>query len=187
MRHLPSLLAALALLLAPAADAAATMPPQTVLGRKFQIRNLAGGASGGTVRGDARKTGSTNTVAGDPTTNSATLEVIANGGTASDQTFNLPAAGWSPISGGFKFSSASVGGAVRQASIRKMQSGIFRIKIQIDGRGGTVGIVPPNPGDDGGFILTLGGGASSCVAFGGTAGGAAVRDTAAAWRMKNPI
>ena len=62
--------------------------------------------------------------------------------------------------------------------IKKTPSGAFIIKISA-----SAAIGPPNPGDDGGFILTLGGGDRYCVAFGGPAGGVEQSDTATVWQV----
>ena len=55
------------------------------------------------------------------------------------------------------------------------------------GTDGPIGVVPPNPGNDGGFILSLNGGDSYCVGFGGAAGGVEIRDDAQQWAVKNPV
>jgi hypothetical protein len=58
--------------------------------------------------------------------------------------------------------------------------------VQIQGKYGPVNVVPPNPGDDGGFILTLTGGNTYCVGFGGAAGGVETKDTSAQWSVRRP-
>jgi hypothetical protein len=50
-----------------------------------------------------------------------------------------------------------------------------------------VSVVPPNPGDDGGFILALTGGHTYCVSFGGAAGGREVADTAMHWSVRTAV
>ena len=76
---------------------------------------------------------------------------------------------------------------MRRASIKKTPSGTFQMKILLDNRDGTLTIVPPNPGDDGGFVLSLGGGSAYCAAFGGAAGGTEARDDATHWLVKRPL
>ena len=120
----------------------------------------------------AKETASSSTIVGDPTVGGATLRVVANGGTSSDQTFSMPASGWTPISTiGFKYSNRIPGGPVKVGYIKKTPAGIFFIKAAIAGKYGTLDVVPPNPGTDGGFVLTIGGGDTYCSNFGGTAGG----------------
>ena len=162
---------------------------QSVLGKKFQVRNPdAGDSSKRKVIGLARERGSTDTIVGDPVADGAVVQVIANGGTDSDHTFNLPKEGWSAIGTlGFKYSSQIPGGAVRRVLLKRTPSGLFMIKLLILGRGGPIVVVPPNPGDDGGFILKLTGGDNYCVGFGGAAGGTESADDSRKWAVKNPI
>src|SRR5438093_13724184 len=78
---------------------------QLVLGRKFQLKD-AGGPTTRKVAGQALEKASNDTLVGDPTANGATLEVVAHGGTDSDQTFTLPKEGWSALGAyGFRYSS----------------------------------------------------------------------------------
>ena len=159
---------------------------QAILGKKLLIVAPADSPHGRRILAQAKEKSSPNTVVGDPTVGGATLRVIANGGTDTDETYTLPAAGWSPVSGGFKFSNTTTGGPVKSALISKTGSGIFRVRISVRDTGGTVNNVPPNPGTDGGIVLTLGGGDSYCVAFGGAAGGKIGANTAKAFRVLNP-
>src|SRR5262249_48204626 len=144
-----------------------------VLGKKLLVVAPADSPHGRRILAIAKEgKGSTNTVVGDPTVGGATLRVVANGGSDTDQTFSLPAAGWSGATGGFKYTNKTTGGAVRSAQISRTGAGIFRIRVSIRDTSGPVNNVPPNPGTDGGLVLTLGGGGDSyCVAFGGPAGG----------------
>ncbi|HYB99570.1 MAG TPA: alpha/beta hydrolase-fold protein [Candidatus Limnocylindrales bacterium] len=157
-------------------------PVQTVLGRKLQIRVPAGEPARATIRGLAREMASPDTLAGDPTTSGATLEVIAAGAKSSNQVFELPASGWKASGNGFKFAGD---GAVRKASISRSPSGVFQIKFGMSGAGGDIDVVPPDPGDSGGFTLTVNGGASYCVAFGGDAGGTVKADDAEQWSVQH--
>jgi hypothetical protein len=165
----------------------ASPSPQLVLGKKFQVKNPSVDVTKRKVVGHAKEKPSNDTIVGNPVANGASLRVIANGGTDSAQTFFLPKEGWKPISTlGYKYSNAIPGGAVKRARIKRTPSGVFQIKVLIRGKDGPVAIVPPNPGSDGGFILTINGGGSYCVAFGGTAGGFEQKDTAEQWAVKNP-
>ena len=159
----------------------------TVLGKTFQIKNPSTDASKRKVSGQALERGSNDGLVGDPTVNGATLEVIANGGTPSDQTFALPKEGWSKIGTvGFQYSSRNSPGAVKKAKIKLTPSGTFQIRVLVLGKGGPVSVVPPNPGSDGGFILTLTMGDSYCVAFGGVAGGTTREDDNRRWYVTRP-
>jgi len=112
---------------------------------------------------------------GDPTVNGATLRVIARGTTGSDQTFTLPAGpGWRLIGSppiGYRYSAASGPGAVRSLLVKRTAAGTFGMKVALLGRLGPIDVVPPDVGTEGGVILTIPGGASYCVDFGGPAGG----------------
>src|SRR2546422_8216112 len=159
----------------------------TVLGKTFQIKNPSTDASKRKVTGQALERGSNDGLVGDPTVDGATLEVIANGGTGSDQTFTLPKEGWSKIGTlGFQYSNRNSPGAVKKVIIKRTPSGIFQIRVLVLGRGGPVSAVPPNPGSDGGFILAIPMGDSYCVAFGGGAGGATVKNDSKLWDRKRP-
>src|SRR5439155_18876764 len=136
---------------------------QLVLGRNLQVKDT-GGPGTRRVSGQATERSSNDTLRGDPTTSGATLEVIAHGGSASDQTFSLPKEGWAPLGAlGYRFSNRNVASPVKKASIKRTPSGVFQIKLLILGKYGPVDVVPPNPGDDGCFILTRGIVARSCA------------------------
>src|SRR5438105_3552593 len=182
--HVPSRTIAIAVVFASVTSHGAT---QLVLGRKFQVKEP-GGPATRKIAGQALEKFSNDSILGDPTQNGATLEVIAHGGTDSDQTFTLPKEGWSRLGSlGFKYSSKHAPGAVKKASIKLTPSGIFQIKVLILGKNGPVDVVPPNPGDDGGFILSLASGDSYCVMFGGAAGGREIRDDGRQWYVTGPV
>ncbi len=164
---------------------------QAVLGRSFQVMAPTGGNMSRKVAGRALEKRSGRAIRGNPVANGASLQVIARGATDSSQTFALPSSGWKAIGAtGFQYSNARVGGtsggAVAQASINRSASGKFKIKVLILGSDGPLAVVPPNPGTDGGFILTLTGGDSYCVAFGGAAGGTTVVNDSKAWHITRP-
>ena len=59
---------------------------------------------------------------------------------------------------GFKYSdSKGENGPVKSALI-KLASGVFQIKVAVDGKLGPVDVVPPNPGSDGCVLFTISGG-----------------------------
>lgn len=202
------LAAALLLLAAGARVRAAT---QLILGAKLDVRspNAADPSRRSiNVYGYERR-GSPNYPVGDPTVDGGTLRVIARGTTSAyDETFVLPAAGWKatfklhdwPVYKGFVFSNATTGGPVRSLSIKSSgwqspegtpppevpDPGQFRLKIRLLGHDAPLAVAPPNPGTDGGVILTLGTGDTYCVAFGGSAGGAILTNTATRFAVKAP-
>ena len=158
----------------------------TILGKRLQVRNP-GSPSQRKVMGQARERFSPNPIVGDPVANGAALRVIANGGTDSDQAFDLPATGWRRTgASGFRYSNRIPGGAVSKASIRKTRNGTFQMAVLVQGKSAPVDVVPPNPGDNGGFVLTLTGGNTYCVGFGGAAGGIETKDTSTQWSVRSP-
>ena len=121
------------------------------------------------------------TVVGDPTVGGATLRVIANGTTPSDQTFNLLAPGWigrTNTSGlvYYKYRDKGLNGPVKGAFIKITPSGNFQIKALALAKLGPLNVVPPNPGTDAAIILAIGGGDTYCSGFGGTAGGTLINE-----------
>jgi hypothetical protein len=146
---------------------------------------------------------------GDPTIAGATLRVIARGGGADyDETYDLPAIGWKstftrhdwPVYKGFIYGNTDTGGPVMKIIIRSSgwsspegtpppeepAPGYFRVKVRLTGSGGSIGVRPPDPGTDGGIILTMGGGDSYCVAFGGAANGTVLTNTSARFAVYYP-
>jgi len=165
------------LLLSPYAYAA----DQMILGKKFQIWakdvDVEATRKVAKVTIAARELTKPNTIFGDPVANGGSLRVIVNAGAggAQDQTFALPAAGWSVLgTTGFKYSNAQGGAAVVKVTIKKKASGAFLVKASLrrtDVNGGELQIHPTWPVSGGGIILTLGGGDNYCVGFGDSAGG----------------
>ena len=121
-----------------------------------------------------------NTVAGDPTTGGATLNIKVD---SNSQCFTMPASGWSPTNTlGFKYADSSgAHGPVKVAQIKKTKSGVFQMKAIIMGSLGTVSIVPPNPGTQGDTNFAVGGGDQYC---GSTAGGVINPNSANTFRAK---
>jgi hypothetical protein len=162
--------------------------PQLILGKLFLVRDSQPGIdpSKRLVRILGRQTAPGDddhvTACGDPTVDGATIRVIANGGTPTDQIYAMPASGWKRIPAnpardliGFKYLNPNrTGGpsAVKRALIRRAPNGTFVLMVLLKGQNGPVDNVPPNPGTDGGGILTIGGiGCTYCVNLGGAAGG----------------
>jgi hypothetical protein len=65
-----------------------------------------------------------------------------------------------------------VNGPVKLAFIKKVPSGTFLIKVLVKGTIGTINVLPPASGTDGGMRFSITGGDTYCVTFGGASGGA---------------
>src|SRR5262249_54453720 len=112
---------------------------------------------------------------GNPTSSGATITIRANGGTPSEQTFNLPqgtSSSGKPFWSGdsvkgftYKDSKSENGTAIKSAKIKKSGSGAFQISITGASKVNPITVLPPNLGTDGCFLLTIGGGDSYSVAF----------------------
>jgi len=169
MRHVLLLLGVLSLPLLPVAHAA----DQTVLGNVFVVKD-SGTPAKRKITVKAKETATDNTLVGDPTTGGATVTITASGVTPSSQKFTLPA-GVSPTNQkpfwtgdgvkGFKYKDAKAeNGPVKSAQI-KLKGATFQIALTIDGKGGQVDVVPPNPGSAGCAFLTIGGGDGYSISF----------------------
>jgi len=168
-------------------------PDRVIRGSRFDVKNPTGNEDDRRLQAVAKESdsGFGNVLDGDPSVDGATLRVIANGTTSSDETYVLEAAGWEPVRPGRDYRWSDVTGTdadpVRSVALRLIgKRGTARLKILLDGRVGTapLAVVPPNMGDDGGVILQIGGGGGTyCAPFGGAAGGTELIDTAERWRV----
>jgi hypothetical protein len=126
-------------------------------------------------------------IVGNPVANGATLRVIAKGSTDSNQTYLLDAVGWSATGTGFTYAGPTGGDGdpVMHVGISRTPGGMAHLKASLKGSVGTqsLDVVPPNLGDEGGIILTINGGGTYCVAFGGAAGGSETNDDAQLWKI----
>ncbi len=160
-----------------------------VLGKKLVVRNPKAGAGQAEeeprriVSAEARERPTTvPPIEDDPTLDGATLRVVINGTTVSDDTYDLGARGWSAVRGGFKFKNSTrvpQSSPVARVSIRNY-GGKFSLHVLLQGKRGTddLDVVPADSITDGGIRLTLGDGVSYCFRLGGAAGGAVTRDDA---------
>jgi hypothetical protein len=182
-----SLVAAVAAVLVTVALSSAA--EQTILGKQMLVKDPLPGVnpSKRVFAMKAYEKLSTNTVVGDPLANGATVQVIVNGGSSTSQAFLLPA-GPPPISTGPGWIIKSKPGvaylkytdkngeasAITQLTIKQYTGRYFSILVKgsAQGNNGPIDVVPANPTTDLGMIITLGGGDSYCVLFGGAAGGA---------------
>jgi acetyl esterase/lipase len=145
---------------------------QTVLGQSLVIKNPST-AEKRKITVKAKEKSSDDSIVGDPLTNGATVTITANGSSTSEETYTLSAgasaAGKPFWTGdavkGFKYSdSKGENGPVKRAQM-KLKSGVFQIKVSLDGKIGTIAVVPPFPGTDGCVLLTILGGDSYSVQF----------------------
>jgi hypothetical protein len=152
---------------------------QTILGKQLVVRT-------DRVRINGDESGSPNTIVGDPTAAGATLRIYANGGSSTSQIISLPAARWNAgFPDGYGFHATGQAGPVRFVRIRKNHRGRFFLKTLLRSGYGPLTVVPPNPGTDGGLVLTINGGDRYCTTFGGAAGGNETVDNANVWRIIN--
>ena len=170
MRHLM-----LALTLAGLAAMTARATDQTILGQKIQVKDPSVPEKRKIVAAAKEKV-SPDTLVGDPIANGAVLTITANGGTSTSESYPLPT-GISPLRAkpfwtgdpvkGFKYTdSKGENGPAKKVQIKKTPSGVFLIKVTVDGKLGPVTVVPPNPGTDACLLLEITGGDSYSARFG---------------------
>ena len=146
---------------------------QTVRGATFIVKDP-GTAAKRKITVKAKESASDDTLVGDPTAGGATITISATGASSSSQTFTLPA-GISPTKQkpfwtgdalkGFKYKDGKgENGPVKSAQI-KLKGGTFQIKVTIDAKGGSVDVVPPNPGSASCAFLAIGGGDAYSIQF----------------------
>jgi hypothetical protein len=184
---------------------------QTILGGTFDLR---GSLDGNPARRRVlvigyEDVGTPNLVVGDPTVGGATLRIVVRGeaGTT-EQTLDLPAAGWNayitrhdwPVYMGFRYTNRVTGGPARTITIERSgfsspegtppptepKPGKFRTRVQLVGLDGLIDLLPPDPGTEAGLELTLGGGDTYCLVFGGAAGGRVLGNTSRRFAIRKP-
>jgi hypothetical protein len=167
-----------------------TLPPRLILGRKMLVKDPNGleTGRGATILGRESATDVGPAIVGDPTVSGATLRVIANGGTPSDETYVLDAAGWTAISTGYAYVGPTDVDAdpVKKVILKRTPSGTALLKAILRGNVGIqpMNVVPSDPGTGGGIILNVAG-SVYCVGFGNAAAGSVVADTSALWKIVN--
>jgi hypothetical protein len=153
---------------------------QQVLGRVLLVKEAPTPGGKRMVVIGAREQAASLTVTGSPDTLGGTLQIIANGGSPSTQFFSLPAFRWVVSASGAVYRGLSTD-PVRRVILRK--SGHVAVLKAVVKAGAGMTVAPPNPGDDGGLVLELGGGDRYCVSLGGAAGGTERRDDASRWKI----
>jgi hypothetical protein len=148
---------------------------QNILGSQLQLKNPSS-IDKRKILGKAKEKASTDTLVGNPTVSGATLTVRANGGTPSEQTFNL-AQGTSPSTGkqywtgdnlkGFKYKDSKFenGTAIKAVQIKKSPKGVFLVKVLGNSKVNAISVLPPNLGSSGCILLAITGGDSYSIAF----------------------
>jgi hypothetical protein len=158
-----------------------------ILGRKVVLRNPGDEASRRGIFAGRDAGAEESGIVGDPSVNGATLRLIANGATSTDQVFVLPAAGWRTMSNGFKFVHSGLGVPVQSLRLRVASSG--RASFRVDVRGNIGGLdldgVPPNPGTDAVAVLEIHGGDTYCTSLGGAAGGTVLQNSGEIFKMRS--
>ncbi|MDG2305832.1 MAG: hypothetical protein P8R42_14545 [Candidatus Binatia bacterium] len=167
---------------------------QTLLGKRLFVRD----ASAGTdptkrkVVVTAKEVASPDTIVGTPLVSGAVLDVAANGGNGTTQTFVLLAGAdskgksfWRALGPtGFVYSDPrGEQGPVKKVVLRKSASGTFSLKVVLLGKNGPLDIVPPAPGTDGHATLRFPGGDRYCVEYGPSA--ESKNDGAKLWRVRH--
>lgn len=178
MKGLPTACRALGFVLLAGAALAAD---QEILGRKLLVSEKGSGERVIVVQGKDLP-GSIG-LTGDLLNLGASLTVVANGASPSTQVFTLAAAGWYlKTSGVFAYTPPTSTDPVRRMRMRLYGDAPFIVVVLRGSMG--IQVAPPNPGDDGGIVLEIGGGDRYCVSFGGAAGGTESRDDATTWKIR---
>jgi hypothetical protein len=150
-----------------AATGIAGAAEQTVLGTAFTVKNPTGANEKRVVVGVAKEKGGGVTLEGDPTLSGvaggAILDVFADGTNPSEQRFVLPQGldffgkpFWKATSTGYTYKDPKgIQGPVKMAQLKATPSGLFQVKIIVQGRNGPVDVVPPNLGTSGCFALHI--------------------------------
>ena len=156
---------------------------QTILGNTLLLKNPSGPALR-RIAVKAKEFPSFNTVVGNPTTDGASVTINVDGASPSEQTFAMPASSWrGDATNGFSYQDPTgANGPVKRAQI-KHKRGTFTLKVAIDGRLGTVDVVPPNPGTGGCVLFSIGEGDSYSVQF---TTGQVTNQTGVRFRVANP-
>jgi hypothetical protein len=161
---------------------------RVILGRLLDVRDPSGAEADRRVTISGKESATDVPAISDPTSGGATLTVIANGGSSSSETYTLDPSGWTATGSGYRYRGPTGPDAdpVRSVTAKRTAGGVAMVKVLLRGNSGTqpLGVVPPNPGDDGGFILDVAGGDRYCVTLGGAAGGTEQKDGATQWKVK---
>jgi YVTN family beta-propeller protein len=163
--------------------------------RGVSLRIVAGDVRSARVVGRERP--ATATLAGDPVANGALLSVVALGRDATRETLVLPPGagakrepGWRvrqgprPGDGSFTWRDPrGLRGPVRLLRLSRGRKG-FRVDVRLMATAAhPLELRPPSPGTGGELVVTIPGGDTWCVGFGGAAGGRVAKDGTTRFRM----
>ena len=126
---------------------------------------------------------------GDPTVNGATLRVLTDGATPSDEFYDLPAALWYSTATAFIFRGGQY--VVQRVVLRRTPRGVALMRLILKGNTFSndrdLTVVPPNPGTGGRAVLSINnGGDRYCASYGGAAGGTINPNTDRVFKVNNP-
>jgi hypothetical protein len=175
---------------------------QTILGNRFDLREKPGYPVTRKLVLKAQEALSPENLVGDPFANGAVVQLFVNGGTPSSQTIVLPGGPrWrvsmkyvDPIVGpiaAWRYRESLIfnGGRttpVRSFDIAKSGAGKIKLAIAFDSKYVSLDVGVPNPGTYAGMVLTIPGGATFCVNFGGVAGGTFKRNDSTGFSVSKP-
>jgi hypothetical protein len=171
---------------------------QTILGGRFDLKEKPGFPLTRKLTIKAAEKISAESLAGDPATNGAIVQVIVNGTTSTSQTMvlpagvrwkrspadtNLPATRW-------RYRDSRILGYVSPLLKLDISSkGVnlpFKVAAQFAGKYAALNIGVPNTGTYAGMVFILGGVGAYCTNFGGVAGGTFARNDAFSLRIAKP-
>jgi hypothetical protein len=157
-----------------------------IRGRRMAVRENPAGETGRRVVVVGRES-TTSATFGEPLYG-AYLRVFVDGGQgAQSQLFFLEPAGWSSVSGGYRYAGPGPDGSpIERVDVNVEPGKPARIRAVLRGDLGSdaLNLLPPDPGTSGGLSLGTTGD-TFCVVLGGAAGGTVVADDASAWRIRN--
>ncbi len=118
-----------------------------ILGSRLFVSDTSGLEAARKVTIDGKESPSDIVSLSNPTLSGATLTVIANGGTSSNETYILDPQGWTANPTGYKYKGPTGGDGdpVRSATLRRSSAGAVQLRIQLKGNVGVqdLKVVPP--------------------------------------------
>ena len=178
-----------------------SVPPadaQTILGYKLDFKEKPGFPQTRLFRVKSKEVATLESLAGDPATNGAVVQVIVQGGTSTSQTFVLPGGSrWkrSPQDTNqpaykWRYRDSRILGYVSPVYSLELSSKgvgtVFKIAADLRGKYVPLNVAVPNPGTYAGLSIVLGGVGTYCTNFGGAAGGTFSRNDSVYFRVARP-
>ncbi|MGH7895460.1 MAG: hypothetical protein ACREQL_12385 [Candidatus Binatia bacterium] len=170
---------------------------QTILGNKFEFKEKPGIPETRRLKMKATETDSVDVLDGDPAANGATVQVLMYGATSTSQIVTLPnGTRWRrypsdpmvpAVKWRYRDSFGSTGiSPVLALDLAKLASGKFKVVLAMSARYNAIDLTAPNLGTYAGVVITLGGGTTSCINFGGAVGGSITRNDEARFAIAKP-